>query len=69
MPLQEGVVLRAGVWEEGARLRLGRSIGCRLGGWVGGGFWAAVDRVLEHDGRTAVQGGTPSCQQALDGAL
>lgn len=53
-------------------LRLGWGSGCRLeggGGVVGGGFWAAVDRILEQDGRRAAQGGAPSCQRAPDGAL
>lgn len=28
-----------------------------------------VDPALEEDGRSAVQGGAPSCQRAVDGAL
>lgn len=56
---------------EGVALETGAGRGKRADAWLGGGggVWAAVDPVLEQDGRIVVQGGVPSCQRTLDGAL
>lgn len=61
------MVLKPELNEQRAEAWLGDRL--QTGGGVGGGFWAAVDRVLEQDRRSAAQGGAPSCQRALDGAL